>query len=441
MRMRIIVLFGATLLVGQMLSAAEVRPIDWSLLKGDASNDLLARRSADIARFCCKWYAKPWLDECAAKKRDGDFIDFGNGKGDKAIRTPANVARCFALALRLGLYDDEAAGVPQGAMKTGIVLAVRSLAKDHTVNGGLGEPWGGAWQSAMWANFVAQAAWWIWDDLPEEDRARVTRMLEFEADRFLKQRPPASNAGSTRDTKGEENAWNAGCIDTAALMQPTHPNAARWRDKAIDYRMTAAATPGDVNDSAMVDGKKVSERISGYCLTADYAAGNHGLYPHPSYTASAYMGGMTTLLNYSLAGVRPPRGNIFNADKIYRMFTDHAWPSPPNAKPGGTIYRRNGTIYWPAKGEGNRAKYYSMWFIQDVLIDALKLDRDCSVPAATWAELHSQRILDAMDTARGKINLPGHEPIVYLNAALTGYLTRLLVLKGRFLAPDSGQNE
>jgi hypothetical protein len=439
MGMRILTLACAALLGGRILPAAEVKPIDWARAQGDVSNDPIARRCADIARFCCKGLAKPWRDACATKKRVGDFVDFGSSEGD--IRGAASTACNFAAALRLGLYDGQAAGVPREAMAASVVLAVRSLARDHAINGGLDKPWGDSWQTAMWAAKVAETAWLIWEEIPEEDRARIARMLEHEADRFLNAPPPASNKGSTKDTKGEENAWNAGCLEIAALMMPAHPNAARWRDKGIDYRMTAAAAPGDVNSAVMIDGKKASERISGYCLTEDYAAGNHGIYPHPDYTAHSYVGGLRMLAYYSLAGVRPPRGNLFNADKIYRMFVDHAWPFPPYAEPGGPFYRRDGTIYWPAKGESDRAGRYYIWFSQDLLIDALRLDRGCSVPAATWADLHSKRILDAMDGATGKIKLPGYSPHSYLSVALNGYLVRLLVLNGRFLIPDSGGTE
>ena len=266
-------------------------------------------------------------------------------------------------------------------------------------------------------------------------------MLAHESDRFLNAPPPASNRGTKGDTKGEENAWNADCLEIAALMMPSHPNAARWRDKGIDYRMTATATPDDVKSSLVVDGKKASERISGYCVTEDYAVGNHGIYPHPDYTVASYAGGLRMLVFYSLVGVQPPCGNIFNADKIYRMFVDHAWPSPPYSEPGGTIYRRDGTIYWAAKGESDRAGRYYLWLNQDLLIDALRLDRGCSVPAMKWADLHSKRILDAMDEKTGKIKLPCYSPQSYLHAALNGYLIRRLVLNGQFLDPRSKGTE
>jgi hypothetical protein len=285
----------------------------------------------------------------------------------------------------------------------------------------------------MWAGQLAQVAWIIWDQLSVEDHKLVTNVLVHEADRFLNVKPPVSNAKSVEDTKGEENVWNSSCLLIAATMLRNHPHEEAWREQAIVYLLNAVATPHDVQSDRVVDGKPLSERLVGYCITEDYAVGNHKVYPHPGYTSASYLDSRGILF-CTLAGVQPPEASLYNAAPIYRMFVDHQWSAPPCTAPGGTIYKADGGIYWPVEKETERAGRYYIWFEQDIMAATLGFDGACSTKAAHWAKLHGQLMVDALTGKPTPVKLESYHKGAFFRTSLTSYLIRLLHLNKQ-LAP------
>ncbi len=428
------VLFAAVLAVAA--SAYEVRPLDWTKLAGGAGNDELAAMCATVMAHTQDDMGKDWLGKVGQTRRVGDLLDFGyvdskRKKGrrramEDCIRPMTTTARTLALAIRTGQYRADKAGAEVAEIEKLLPLVIRSLAMDHKVNGGIGKDvWGDSWQSAMWAGQLAQAAWIVWDRLGPADREFVVKVLIHEADRFLNVEPPVSNKKSVEDTKGEENVWNMGCLLTASTMLRDHPHEAAWREQAIVYFLNAVATPHDVGSATVVDGKPLSERVVGYCITKDYAVGNHGAYPHPSYTASSYLGSRQIFF-CTLAGVQPPEALLYNAAPIYRMFVDHEWTAPPCVAPGGTIYRTDGGIYWPVEKEKERAGRYYKWFKQDVMADTFGFDAGCSTKAAYWAKLHGQMMVDALTGKPTPAKLESYHKGAFFKNALACYLIRRL---------------
>jgi hypothetical protein len=353
---------------------------------------------------------------------------------EKCIRPLATTARTLGLAIRTGHYQPDKAGASIAEIKANLPLLLRSIAQDHRVNGGIGRDWwGDTWQSAMWAGQLAQAAWIIWEDLSPNDRTLVTKVLIHEADRFLDTTPPTSDEKSTLDTKGEENVWNAGCLLTASTMLGGHPHEQAWRELAIVYFLNAVATTHDLKSDLIVDGKPLSERLAGYCITKDYAVGNHGAYPHPGYTASSYLNSRGMVF-CALAGVESPEALLYNAAPIYRGFVDHKWSAPPYVAPGGTIYKSDGGIYWPVKKEAERAGRYYKWFSQDVMAATYGFDTQCSTKGATWAKLHGQLIVDAVSGKPTPVKLDAYRKGAFFKNALTCHLIRTLQVNKK-LAP------
>ncbi len=425
-------------------SAYDVRPLDWSKLEGGADGDELATICDSVMEHTQDDMGKEWLDKVEKTRRVGDLLDFGyiedNQKKRKrramedTIRPMATSSRTLALAIRTGQYRADKAGAEAAEIETLLPLVIRSLAMDHEVNGGIGKDhWGDSWQSAMWAGQLAQVAWIVWDRLEPDDRKLVVNVLIHEADRFLDVAPPVSNKKSVEDTKGEENVWNCSCLLTAATMLRSHPHEAAWREKAIVYFLNAVATPHDVDSATVVDGKPLSERVVGYCITKDYAVGNHKAYPHPGYTASSYLGSRHILF-CTLAGVQPPEALLYNAAPIYRMFVDHQWKTPPCVAPGGTIYKADGGIYWPVEKERERAGRYYKWFKQDVMAATFGFDEGCSTKAADWAKLHGQIMVDAFSGKPTLAEMESYHKDAFFKNALTCYLIRRLHVN-RQLAP------
>ena len=49
------------------------------------------------------------------------------------------------------------------------------------------------------------------------------------------------------------------CLAVAASMFSTHPHAAAWNEKAIEYMMNTLSVPQDAFDKTLVDGRPVSD--------------------------------------------------------------------------------------------------------------------------------------------------------------------------------------
>ena len=426
------------------MCAQEIRPLDWSKLKAGPGNDELAALCAAAIEHTQQDMGTTWLEKIGKAKRAEELFDFGyiEGQGKKykrramedCIRPIASSSRTLALAIRTNQYRADKAGASAAEIEELLPRVTVSLARDHKVNGGIGiQAWGDSWQSAMWAAQTAQLAWIIWDRLDSTDRKLVIAMLAHEADRFLKSTPPTSNKKSIKDTKGEENAWNASCLLTAATMLRNHPHEQVWREQAIVYYLNAIATPRDLDSMTPVDGKPVSERLVGYCVTSEYAVGNHNAYPHPGYTASSYLDSRL-LLFCTLSGVQPPEAMLYNAAPIYRMFVDHAWAAPPHRKPGGTIYQSDGSIYWPITKEPERAGRYYKWLKQDIMAATYGFDTNCSTKAAVWAKLHGQLIVNAIKGNPTPVKLEAYHKDAFFKTSLNCYLIRTLYVN-KHLAP------
>jgi hypothetical protein len=202
-----------------------------------------------------------------------------------------------------------------------------------------GKQWGNNWQSAMWTANIAFGAWPIWDKIDEDLRKGVEGVITFEADRFLKVQPPIGRWG---DTKAEENAWDNLGIAVAANMFPSHPHAADWREKSIEYMMNTLSVPRDLKDSTVVDGKPVSEWVHGANLNPDFTLENHNIL-HPSYLAcSSYMLG-EALMMYTYGRNPVPAATTHHLMDTWDMYQTILFAWGQYACPQGMDWDLHGT--------------------------------------------------------------------------------------------------
>jgi hypothetical protein len=288
---------------------------------------------------------------------------------------------------------------------------VRSLACSHrattaggwpnaTTDGGAGA----TWQSAMYARSAGLAGWLLWDQLLPGERRAVAAMVAHEAERVAATQPRFwQSAGGAVITPGdsafEETAWNASLVRFAVAMMPAHPSAASWRNAALRHGLGATATLADVTSRRTIDGRPLQQLVSGANVGPQGTVDNHGAHAHPDYMSSI-RDVMGASLVAALADQPTPQEATHNADLLYDALrsvsfvpgesamldevsgpvrlsgsadganvTRHAIPrdgataddidaldqgdqpgslaSAPFRDPGGTIYRADGTIYYP----------------------------------------------------------------------------------------------
>ena len=248
----------------------------------------------------------PYAKGCKFHKRD-DHLEHG-------IRQNAVVAFAYSTLL-LGTGNKDIAGVSRSSIEQDLVELLRYLTITHKANflpTGDGQPWGDHWQSAHWANFAGQAAWQVWERLPDDVKLMTIRMLIHEADRF-NERPPDS--GVLFDTKAEENAWNSQVIALAACMLPNHPRNALWHERANVWMINSLVREMDRGDTRIVDGKPARDRLQVVTIHPDYTLENHGRV-HPDYMACGYLMVRNAHL-YRAAQVPVPDSCFYNVPETF----------------------------------------------------------------------------------------------------------------------------
>jgi hypothetical protein len=232
------------------------------------------------------------------------------------IRPNTCAVEGFAFLFRFGPYDETTVGVTRKELFTQtIVPMMRYLTATHVTGDrptSDGRKWGDHWQSAHWAQMLGRAAWWLWEDLPEDLRRDVRRIIVHEAERFVDATPPHN---LRNDTKAEENAWNSMIFNAALVLMPDDPRRTKWEDAFQRWTMSAFLRPADEHSARLVDGRPVSDRFTGANIHDDFTLENHGIV-HPNYmgTFSLTLGAS---LECALSGRKPPEALLHNVRELH----------------------------------------------------------------------------------------------------------------------------
>jgi hypothetical protein len=258
------------------------------------------------------------------------------------IRPNTGAVQSLCFLYRFGPYDEKTVGLSrEELLRQAIIPMIRYLTETHVTGTrptGDGKRWGDAWQSAHWAQMLGRGAWWIFDDLPEELQTAVRRVVRHEAERIARGDPPSQ---LRRDTKAEENAWNAQILSVAMLLMPHDERAAEWHRQFQRWTLSAFLRPADQGSTAMVDGRPLAEQFTGANIFDDFTLENHG-FVHPDY-----MGTFTLSLgcatDFRMTGRKEPESVYWNVAGIYENLKWFILPDMGFVYPSGqdwTIFRQ-----------------------------------------------------------------------------------------------------
>lgn len=261
--------------------------------------------------------------------------------GEHWIRPNAGAIEGFAFLYRFGPYDERVVGVSRKELLAGTILPMMRYAVATHVTGtrktGDGKPWGDAWQSAYWAQMLGRAAWFLWDDLPDDLRAGVRRVVAHEAERFVRAEPPHQ---VRLDTKAEENAWNSEIFSAAMLILPGDLRRPAWEKACRRWVMSSFLRPADEHATVIVDGRPVAEQFTGANIYDDFTLENHG-FVHPDYMQCFGLS-LGNALDYRLSGRRPPEAFLYNVPGVYENLQWFVLPDGGFVYPNGqdwTLFR------------------------------------------------------------------------------------------------------
>lgn len=179
-------------------------------------------------------------------------------------------------------------------------------------------PWGATGMSPKMADQLALAAQVLDPWLTADDRARLARLIECEADAnillpyhlepvdhgYFRKRPPVptSRFGTSFP---ESNAWRANVLGRALLAQPSHEHAEQWRESMIMHLVNALSVPADAEVEDECEGRPLRAWHAGANLHPHFALEHHGFF-HPGYVNRALLSLMSAWYAWVDAGVQPP---------------------------------------------------------------------------------------------------------------------------------------
>ncbi len=283
----------------------------------------------------------PWQDDASLRLLTDSRSE------EHWIRPNTGTVQGLCFLYRFGPYDERVVGLSRTELISQAILPmIRYLTTTHltgTRPTSDGKPWGDAWQSAHWAQMLGRGAWWVWDDLPDDVRRQVRRVVAHEADRIAKTEPPHR---IQHDTKAEENAWNAQILSVAVLLMPEDARRAGWESAFQRWVFSSFLRPADASSERIVDGRTVAEQFTGANIYDDFTLENHG-FVHPDYMTTFSLS-LGCALDYTLTGRKPPEALLYNTAGIYENLKWFLLPDGGFVYPSGqdwTLFRHPGWIH------------------------------------------------------------------------------------------------
>jgi hypothetical protein len=262
------------------------------------------------------------------------------------IRPNTCVVEGLSFLYKFGPYDEKIVGVSRKVLlEKNILPMMRYLTATHVTGTrptSDGKKWGDHWQSALWAQMLGRAAWWMWDDLPKDLQQSVRRVIAHEADRFVHEKPPHN---LENDTKAEENAWNSMIFSVAAVLMPSDSRRPAWEKAFQRWAMSAYLRPADEHSQKIVDGRPVSEQFTGANIYDDFTLENHGIV-HPDYM-SCFVLSLSCALDYAMSGRKPPEALLHNAPGVYENLKWFFLPDGGGVYPNGQDWALFNSADWP----------------------------------------------------------------------------------------------
>jgi hypothetical protein len=286
-----------------------VRPLPADALKGrDASarvQQLLSTYRASVREW--SGVLRGRIQPVRGKPGCAYYGDPGHEENDVRPIAYAALVNAFLAETEPPAGGAESSADERARLRSDAMAALRYLVQGHVTGGGAclnGKQWGNQWQSAMWARSLGLAGWILWAQLDDLLRARVARVVEFEADRFLNLKPKSNEF---KDTGAEENAWNAQILSLACNMMPGHPRAQQWEQEAKRWMYNSLSAAVDTKDETPGDdGRAVRQWVTTVNVHPDFTVENHGIV-HVGYLKASLAFLLENALPYLLTGRPVPK--------------------------------------------------------------------------------------------------------------------------------------
>ena len=225
----------------------------------------------------------------------GLFKGESTGNSNEAgVRTNADLSMICAFLVKYGkkvvmLPSDVSWDDLETMARKSLVFAYSTHKANHLKKCNDGKYWGSVsnddhvWESSLWAMSVAYSAFFQWDNLSEEQKNYIYKLLKAECNYELQRDIPTGYAG---DTKAEENGWEADVLAVTLGLFPKDELAPKWFQRLREFAINSYSQKDDATDQTVIDPDydqtTVKDLYKGQNLYDDYTLQNHN-YFHTSY--------------------------------------------------------------------------------------------------------------------------------------------------------------
>lgn len=316
---------------------------------------------------------------------DAKSIDF-----EKAVNTPDSLVRVVSsvsLAHASGLRGGYDASVDVDKARDQASTIIRLSAQSHKANGG---QWGLSWQSQIPASQTGLAGWLMWDDVDNETRNHLKRMIIAEANYTMSlpndyYRNSENTIVRAGNSGSEEEAWRSRVLSLAYAMMPRHENADKWQSAFAQRHISAFATPADATGDTTINGHKVCTWVDGSNIEPNGDIVNHQRI-HPTYMRTPHS--VSAIVQQRLAGQDVTSAHTHNLNTVFSALIAR--------------YNTDGTIVYPGGNDWGRSQL-PLFYAHNLTMDSLGMK-----DADMWASLHQDLVAKRQsELTTGQLYRPG----------------------------------
>ncbi len=197
-----------------------------------------------------------------------------------------------------------------------------------------GSKWGHTWISALGIERMMAGIDVIHDQLPDELRKLLRKVLISEADWLLHEYSIVASPDDPAKNKPESNLWNGALLHRTAILYPDCPNAAAYRDKGTAFLLNSISVPADRNSEQTIAGNKLSKWHIGANFQETYALVHHG-YMNVGYMVICLS--QIALLHFSCRerGIAAPEELYHHALDLWKLVKQFTYPDGRLLRIGG----------------------------------------------------------------------------------------------------------
>lgn len=267
-----------------------------------------------------------------------DLTCYGTGDNTWGVQTNQKAFAAYAMLAAAPELDAARAGMSREELtETALRLLRFSLHSHHEGSYRCmdGTQWGHTWISALGIERMMHGVEAIERHLTEADRELLRKVLISESDWLLEHYGIVAGLyAKDGNNKPESNLWNGALLHRTAAMFPDSPNAERYREKGDRFLINSISVPGDAENAATADGKRISELFVGANFFESYALNHHG-YLNVGYMVICLSNAAMLHFMYRAGGRTPPESLYHHVKELWEVVRSCIFPDGRLLRIGG----------------------------------------------------------------------------------------------------------